>query len=96
MKEKILPEVNEEFARSLGADTVQELLDGIRRDLQNELIHRQKRDVRDQLLKELLSRVELDLPESVVASETRDLVYNIVNENQKRGVPKGSNRAEEG
>ncbi len=88
VKEKSLPEVNEEFARSLGAETVQQLLDGIRRDLQNELILRQKRDVRDQLLKELLARVELDLPESVVAGETRDLVYNIVNENQKRGVPK--------
>ncbi|MSU34599.1 MAG: trigger factor [Pedosphaera sp.] len=88
LKEKVLPEVNEEFARSLGAASVWELTDGIRRDLQNELSFRQKRDVRDQLLKELLSRVDLELPESVVASETRDLIYSIVNENQKRGVPK--------
>lgn len=90
VKERVLPEVNEEFARSLGADTLPELIAGIRRDLQNELTYRQKRDVRDQLMKELLSRVDLELPESVVANQTRSLVYNIVSENQKRGVPKES------
>jgi trigger factor len=32
--------------------------------------------------------VTFDLPESVVANETRNVVYNIVNENQQRGVAK--------
>ena len=32
--------------------------------------------------------MSFDLPESVLASETRNLVYNIVNENQQRGIPK--------
>jgi trigger factor len=40
------------------------------------------------LLKQLLDQVTFELPESVVASETKNLVYNIVNENQKRGVAK--------
>jgi trigger factor len=44
--------------------------------------------VRDQLLKQLLEPVSFELPESVVASETRNLIYNIVNENQRRGVAK--------
>jgi trigger factor len=32
--------------------------------------------------------VNFDLPESMVQAETRDVVYNIVSENQKRGVAK--------
>lgn len=86
VKEKVLPEVNEEFAKSFGAQDVAELMAGIRRDLQNELDSRQRGSVRDQILKSLLGAVQFELPESIVTSETRNLVYNIVNQNQQRGV----------
>jgi trigger factor len=86
VKEKQLPEVNDEFAKGFGAGSSDELLAGIRRDLTNELNFRSRRDLRDQLLKALLDQVQFDLPETVVANETKSLVYNIVNENQKRGV----------
>ena len=88
MKQKVLPAVDDEFAKGFGAPDVAALLQGIRRDLQNELDFRQKRAVRDQLLKQLLGQLSFELPESVVASETKNLVYNIVNENQQRGVGK--------
>lgn len=88
VKEKVLPEVTDAFAQEFGASTVDELKQGIRRDLQSELEFRSKRAVRDQLLKQLLDQVTFELPESVVSSETRQLVYNIVNENQQRGVAK--------
>ncbi len=88
VKQKVLPEVDEDFAKSFGAPDLPGLLQGIRRDLQNELDFRQKRAVRDQLLKQLLDQVSFELPDSVVASETKNLVYNIVNENQQRGVAK--------
>ena len=63
-------------------------MEGIRRDLRNELNFQQKRSVRDQLVKQLLDQTQFDLPESVVNNETRELVYNIVNQNQQRGVPR--------
>jgi len=44
--------------------------------------------VRDQLVRELLNRVKCELPESIVLSETRSAVYDIVRENQERGVAK--------
>jgi trigger factor len=87
VKEKVLPEVNDEFAKRFEAADLAQLLQGIRNDLQRELESRQKQSVRDQLLKALLAQVEFELPESVIASETRNIVYGIVNENQKRGVP---------
>src|SRR2546430_12958152 len=47
-----------------------------------------KRSVRDQLVRELPNRVTCELPESIVLSETRNVVYDIVRENQQRGVSK--------
>ena len=88
VKEKVLPTVDDAFAGRFGASGMGELLQGIRADLQRELDSRQKRSVRDQLLTQLLDPLNLELPESVLTTETRNLVYNIVNENQQRGIPK--------
>jgi trigger factor len=88
VKEKTLPELNDEFARSYGAGDAEKLRTGVVADLQNELNYKIKRGVRDQLMKELLGRVACELPESVVLSETRSVVYDIVRENQQRGVTK--------
>jgi trigger factor len=59
---------------------------GVEQDLQNELKLKLKRNIRDQLMKQLLGRVSIELPESVVLHETRNVVYDLVRENQQRGV----------
>src|SRR5437899_7333454 len=64
------------------------LREGVRTDLQNEMNYKIKRSVRDQLVRELLNRVTCELPESIVMNETRNVVYDIVRENQQRGVAK--------
>lgn len=86
VKQKVLPAVDEAFAKSFGAETLEKLREGVRRDLENELKFKLDRDTRTQLVKELMSRVNFDLPEGAVAQETRNVVYNLVSENAKRGV----------
>jgi trigger factor len=88
VKEKVLPTVDDAFAKSFGAEDVQKLRDGVRRDLENELNYAQNRSVRNQLIGSLMSKVTFDLPESAVQNETRNVVYDLVRENQKRGVPR--------
>jgi trigger factor len=88
VKEKVLPAVDDVFAKSFGAENVEKLREGVRRDLENELNYSQNRSVRNQIIGALMSRVNFELPESAVANETRNVVYNIVRENQKRGVPR--------
>ncbi|MEO7299662.1 MAG: trigger factor [Verrucomicrobiota bacterium] len=88
VKEKVLPELNEEFAKAYGAESVEKLREGVRNDLANELKFKQERSVREQVVKGLLDRVKCELPETIVDHETRSIVYNIVGENQKRGVAK--------
>ncbi len=86
VKERVLPELNDEFARLFSAKNLDHLCAGVRDDLAKELIYRQKRQVRDQIISFLKTSVQFELPESVVASETNSVVYDIVRENQERGV----------
>ena len=88
VKEKVVPAIDDAFAKSYDADNVQALREGVRRDLQNELNTKQARSVRGQIVKSLLDQVNVELPETLVAQETRNIVYQIVQENQQRGVTK--------
>lgn len=88
VKVRTLPPLDDAFAKTYEADNMEALREGIRRDLQNELNTKQRAQIRNQLVDDLLKRVNFDLPESMVQAETRDVVYNIVSENQKRGVAK--------
>ncbi|MBL9135916.1 MAG: trigger factor [Verrucomicrobiales bacterium] len=90
VKERRLPEVNDAFASQFGVPTVDALREGIQRDLDNELKHKRITTIRNQLVKALLDRVQCELPESVVQSETRNVVRDIVSQNQRRGVTKES------
>ena len=86
VKEKVLPPVDEALAKSFGAEDLEKLKAGVRADLENELKHTQTKSVRGQIVKGLLGRVNFELPESAVANETRNVVYDLVRENTKRGV----------
>ena len=86
VKERSLPALDDAFAKGYGAENVEALRAGVRRDLENELKHKLERDVRTQIIHSLLDRVNFDLPESAVAAETRNVVYDLVRENQKRGI----------
>ena len=86
VKEKVLPALDDTFAKSLGAESLEKLREGVRRDLENELASSKNKSVRNQLIRSLLDRVNFELPESAVAQETKNVVYDIVRENQKRGV----------
>lgn len=88
IKEKTLPALDDVFAKAYGAESVDKLREGVRTDLENELTYKKNNSVRNQLMQNLLGKVSFDLPESVVKQETRNVVYNIVAENQKRGISK--------
>jgi trigger factor len=86
IKEKILPPVDDAFARLYEAESLEKLRAGVRRDLENELNYSQASSIRAQVVRGLLDRVNFDLPESAVAQETRNAVYDIVRQNTKRGI----------
>ena len=88
VKEKVLPPLDEALAKAYGAEDLEKLRAGVRRDLENELKFKQDKTLRNELVRALLGRVNFDLPETAVAQETRNVVYDLVQENTKRGVPR--------
>jgi trigger factor len=86
VKEKVPPPIDDELAKKYGAENLEKLRAGVRVDLENELKYSQTKSVRNQILGALLVQANFDLPESTVAHETKNVVYNIVQENAKRGV----------
>jgi trigger factor len=86
VKEKVLPSLDDELAKKFGAENLEKLRAGVRTDLDNELKYSQTKAIRAQIVRALLGRVNFDLPETAVAAETRNVVYDIVRQNTQRGV----------
>lgn len=86
VKEKILPRVDVELAKKFGAESLEKLTAGVRTDLENELKYSKSKAVRQQVVQALLEKANFDLPESAVANETRNVVYDLVRQNTQRGV----------
>jgi trigger factor len=86
VKEKVLPAMDDELAKKYGAENMLKLREGVQRDLENELKYSQERAVRGQIIRALLTATNFDLPETAVAHETRNVVYDLVRENTQRGV----------
>ena len=88
IKEKKLPEVNDEFAKKVGVDSLEKLKAEIRKSLAGERDAEAKNQMRKQIMDHLLGAVEFELPESLIAQETRSIIYDVVRENSQRGVSK--------
>jgi trigger factor len=86
VKEKVLPPIDDAFAKKYDAENLPKLREGVQRDLENELKYSQAKAVRVQIIRALLTATNFDLPETAVAHETRTVVYDIVRENTQRGV----------
>ncbi len=88
VKQKTLPELNDEFAgKVMEGKTLDELREMIRGDITQQKEIDADRDKKNQIVAHLLGKVECELPQSLVRNETRRIMSEIVRENQARGVP---------
>jgi trigger factor len=86
IKEKKLAELNEEFAKKAGAESLDKLKEDVRKGIANEREADLQADLRNQLVDHLLKQTPCELPDSLVATETRSIVYDVVRENTLQGV----------
>lgn len=86
VKEVVLPALDDKFAKSLGAEDLNHLREGVRFDLKKELNNRIRQSLRAQVVEELMARVNFELPETELNNETKEVVYEIVQEQQSRGL----------
>jgi trigger factor len=70
LKRRVLPELDDEFAKDLGEfETLDALRARVREDLEHEARHSAERDVRADLMKQLAARVPFEVPPSLVERE---------------------------
>src|SRR2546423_10951358 len=70
IKRRVLPELDDEFAKDLGEfDTLDALRAQVRTDLEHEARHAADRDVRAELMKQLAARLPFEVPPSLVERE---------------------------
>lgn len=71
LKKKSLPDLNDEFAKELGADlnTLDELRAKVREGLEHEKEHQAEHKAKDKLVEDLVTRYDFPIPESLVEGQ---------------------------
>ena len=70
LKRRVLPELDDEFAKDLGEfDTLDALTTRVREDLEHEATHAAEREDRSELMKQLATRLPFDAPVAMVDRE---------------------------
>ncbi|MCD6459783.1 trigger factor [bacterium] len=78
IKQKVLPEITDEFAKSLGKfQTVGELREEIKKMIESQKKSVQKREGKQQIIDYFVEKYKFDLPQSVVDAEIQDLIRNM-------------------
>ncbi len=76
VKEKILPEVNDEFAQKLGFENLEDMKKQIREDLEISEKTREQEELEDQIVEDLLKKVDVPIPPSMLDLEIRAQAEN--------------------
>ena len=85
VRKHILPELNDELAKSVGQESVEKLREHIRGILNEQYEEAAKRDMRNELLDILADKIKLDLPETLVDQE-----YNMAKQEYDRTSKNGN------
>jgi trigger factor len=70
IRKRVVPDLDDEFAKDLGEfDSLEALRGRVRSDLEHEASHEAEREMRGELLKQLAARVPFDVPASLLERE---------------------------
>jgi trigger factor len=88
IKEKVLPEVNDEFAaKLLPGKTLADLKHTIKHDLEHEKEHQVDHAKDEQVIKYLHENTKFDVPPPLLRSEMKRALAELVQRNRARGIP---------
>ncbi len=78
-KEKVLPGLDDEFAKDLGFETLEKLKDAVRGNLKEKLKQESESDLEMQVINQLIEGINFELPESLVNTEKERLLKDANN-----------------
>jgi len=86
VQERKLPELNDEFARSLGVESVDSLRDAVRQQFQQQQDQYRNQVIDNQILEHLNEEMTFDLPQHIVFNETQRQVNEMVSQGVQEGM----------
>jgi len=96
IKQEILPEIDDAFAKSLGPyQSPDELREAIRQDLSRTYEGRSKRQLREDILDRLIEQSDFELPEGVLQAELSAVVNDAKNLMNYKGIPQQRDQTDE-
>jgi len=88
IREKKLQDMNADFFKSMGVDDEAALRERIKNDMSDMRKNNERARIEGEILRTLTQKTKFDVPQSVLADETQNAVYDMVRANTSRGVAK--------
>ena len=86
IRERVLPELNEEFFKANQVDDLAGLQAKVRNNLKARKDHENASGKRRQVIDALVAKVDFPVPQSLIEQETQSVLRQFVQENQRRGL----------
>lgn len=86
VRERVLPELDEEFLKSINVDSVEKMREQIKTEMLNRKNHERRMSQREQIAHHLLDGNEFPIPESAIEAEKQTVIERIMIENMQRGM----------
>lgn len=87
IRERVLPPIDDEFLKAQQVDSIEGLKAKVANNLQLRKDYDNRQAQRRQVSETLTSRVDFPIPESLLESETQNVLRSFIEENMRRGVP---------
>jgi trigger factor len=86
IKEKVVPEADDEFAKGFGIDSLEALKKELEEGYRRQEASRIDNDLREGLVQELIRRNPIDVPDAMVAKQLEYMYQNIVSRMRSQGM----------
>lgn len=86
LKEKVAPELDDEFAKGFGIDTLDELREQLQKNYESQETSRVENDLREKLISTLIERNPVEVPEAMIARQLDYMYENICNRLKSQGM----------
>ena len=86
IKEKVVPDLDDEFAKGFGVDTLEELKAQLQTSYETQETSRVENDLREKLVSTLIENNPIEVPEAMIAKQLDYMYDNITNRMQSQGM----------
>lgn len=86
IKEKVTPELDDEFAKGFGVDTLDELKEQLQTSYETQETGRIENDLREKLVTALIENNPIEVPEAMIAKQLDYMYENITNRMKSQGM----------